>query len=397
MSNTSTPAKMNRLNRDELRSLSSAERRPSVSLYMPTHRAGKEIRQDPIRLKNLISEAAKQLAELTLEDEQIDTILDFATSLPKSETDGFWQQSSDGLALFQQDGFARAYRVPVRFDELVVVAERFHLKPLVNYLQGNGHFYVLAVSSNRVRLFEGGKHQLTEIDTEILPENLVDALNIDEYVSSLQFHSHTADGAGAAADANAIYHGHGAGSDADKKEELLKYFRKLDDAIDEFMGIESAPLVFAGVEYLFPIYQQANNYRSLVDQPVTGNHDDASADELHAQAWEIVEPQFTRQRDGAIEKYATLAARDQATDDVNKVVKAAREGRVETILLAEGVRRWGTVADDGTTTQTDENTAESEDLLDHAAVHALQSGGDVFLLDQSSMPTDSPAAAILRY
>ena len=216
-------------------------------------------------------------------------------------------------------------------------------------------------------LFEGGKHKLTEIDTDILPENLVDALNIDEYVSSLQFHSHTVDGASGAADANAIYHGHGAGSNADKKEELLKYFRKLDDAINQFMRVEAAPLVFAGVEYLFPIYQQANNYRSLVDQPVTGNHDDASADELHALAWKLVEPRFGKQRDKVLEKYGTLAAQDRATDDVEHAVKAAREGRVETILLAEGVRRWGTVADDGTTTQIDENSPEGENLLDHAA------------------------------
>lgn len=397
MNKISTAVKLSRFSRDELQALTSTDRRPSVSLYMPTHRAGKEIRQDPIRLKNLISQATDQLSALSMEETQIEKLLEFANALPQNEVDTFWQHGSDGLAVFLQEGFSRGYRLPISFDELVVVADRFHVKPLLPYLQGDGHFYLLAVSSKHVRLFEGGKHQLTEIDTDILPNNLVDALNIDEYVSSLQLHSHSTTRENGAADATAIFHGHGAGSDTDKKEELLKYFRILDDAINEFMDAESAPMVFAGVEYLFPIYQQANNYRNLVDEPLTGNHDDTSPDELHAKAWEIVGSRFASHQRKLLERFGLLASQGKASDDFEHVIEAAREGRIETLLVEKGERRWGVISEAGAITQTDANSAESEDILDYAAVHAIRTGSEVFLIEKSSMPTDSPVAALFRY
>ena len=48
--------------RSHLDELVAMDARPAVSLYLPTHVAGREIRQDPIRLKNLLSSAAERLA-----------------------------------------------------------------------------------------------------------------------------------------------------------------------------------------------------------------------------------------------------------------------------------------------------------------------------------------------
>ena len=54
----------------EIQTLNSAQGLPCVSIYLPTHEAGAEIRQDPIRLKNQLSEAEKQLSQF---DDSIDT------------------------------------------------------------------------------------------------------------------------------------------------------------------------------------------------------------------------------------------------------------------------------------------------------------------------------------
>jgi len=42
---------MSLLTTTDLKSLIRAHEKPCVSLYMPTHRKGREIEQDPIRLK----------------------------------------------------------------------------------------------------------------------------------------------------------------------------------------------------------------------------------------------------------------------------------------------------------------------------------------------------------
>jgi hypothetical protein len=48
---------MNTSKREDLMELISEQKGICVSIYMPTHRAGSETQQDPIRLKNLLKEA----------------------------------------------------------------------------------------------------------------------------------------------------------------------------------------------------------------------------------------------------------------------------------------------------------------------------------------------------
>jgi len=43
------------------------------------------------------------------------------------------------------------YRLPIEFQELVVVSDQFHLKPLLYLINNDGRFYLLALSQNDVR------------------------------------------------------------------------------------------------------------------------------------------------------------------------------------------------------------------------------------------------------
>ena len=90
----------------------------------------------------------------------------------------------------------------------------------------------------------------------------------------------------------ATFHGQGGGSDENEKNELLRYFRLVSDGLTEFLEEDGVPLVLAGVEYLLPIYKEANTYPNLMDTVITGNPDLLSADKLHKSAWDIVSPRF---------------------------------------------------------------------------------------------------------
>src|SRR6056297_1754384 len=64
-----------------------------VSLYLPTHRAGREIRQGPIRLKNLLREAAEQLEQAGMTGTEVSERLAPATALLEHGT--FWEHQKD--------------------------------------------------------------------------------------------------------------------------------------------------------------------------------------------------------------------------------------------------------------------------------------------------------------
>ena len=75
---------------------------------------------------------------------------------------------------------------------------------------------------------------------------------------------------------------------------------------------------------------------------------------------------------------------------------AADEGRVDTLFLTRGERRWGHVDSKRQVVHTVSDADDGEELLDFAATKTLSNRGDVYLLD--SLPDlESPVAATLRY
>lgn len=57
--------------RNDLDEPIACDKRPAVSIYMPPHPAGREVRQDAIRLRNLLNRAPKRLAEQVVDRTQL--------------------------------------------------------------------------------------------------------------------------------------------------------------------------------------------------------------------------------------------------------------------------------------------------------------------------------------
>ena len=113
-------------------------------LHGPTHKAGAEVQQNAIRLKNLLKEAEDRLVAGGRRAADVEKFLEPVQSLVKNNP--FWRQQSSGLALFLCPDFSRYYRLPVDFPPSVVLAERFNVKPLLPLFNTEGRFYVLALS-----------------------------------------------------------------------------------------------------------------------------------------------------------------------------------------------------------------------------------------------------------
>lgn len=385
---------MDILSRDDLKRLSKTGDSWHVSLFMPTHRAGPETQQDPIRLKNLLGQAEERLIEAGLRAPEARARLEPASKLIQ---DGlFWQRQSDGLAILLSSEIAHYFRLPLDFEELVIVAERFHLKPLLPLLSGDGRFFVLALSQEEARLLQGTRYRVAEVDLEGAPTSKAEALRFDDPERQLQFH--TASGpSGGKGSRPAMFHGQGAPSH-DQKDEILRYFQKLDTGIQGVLAGEEAPLVLAAVDYLLPLYREANTYPHLVEEGIEGNPENLSAEELRERAWAIVQPRFLEEREAAVQRFRQFADTDGASDQLSEIVPAAHHGRVETLFVALNLQQWGRF-DPATNEVRIQQDAEpgGQDLMDLAAVQTLLHGGNVYAVEQDQMPTDASLTALFRY
>jgi hypothetical protein len=362
---------------------------PAVSIYIPTHRAGPDTRENPIRFKNRLREAEEALQAQGLKGSEIEALLAPAQKLVDDYR--FWQHQRKGLAMFLAPDFERRYRLPIEVDELALVGGRFHLKPLLPLLSGDGRFYVLVVSLNEVRLLEGTRFSVSEVPLDEMPRSLAESMQFDV----LQGHFEARDVSPGAAGEQSAFHGHGPG-DEDEKVRILEFFQKVDNGVRELLAAETAPLVFVGVDYLFGLYKEANHYRYLLPEAVEGNYERERDEEVHAKAWEIVEPHFKEVQAAARERFAQRHGNGQASSDVREAVQAAAEARVETLFVALDAHQWGRY-DPQARTATLLDEQDGEDLLDFAAAQTLLHGGEVYAVPRDELPGGGKLAAIYRF
>jgi Bacterial archaeo-eukaryotic release factor family 3 len=375
--------------RTDLQRLALPRHGPCVSVFLPTHRAGREVEQVPIRLKNLLRQATDVLKTDGVRAPEIDRLLAPLRGLLVDRL--FWQYQSDGLALFSRPGWWRSLRVPLHLPELAVVADRFHISPLLPLPTGGGHFFVLALSKNQIRLLEGTRDRLEEVDLPGVPLGVRDALQGEEAQRQLQLS--VADRGGVAA--RGVFHGHG--SDADvQKERVLRYFRKVDRALREVLAGERAPMVLAAVEHLAPIWRQANTYPHLVDETLAGSPEGLDPHQLHARAWAVVEPLFLQAQREAAARCERLAGTDLTSQDPREIIRAAEDGRIETLFAARHPASPPGVSSTGSAPSSNGDRA-LRDVLELAAVTTIIKGGSVYVLPAGVVPGGGSAAAVFRY
>ncbi len=383
----------------ELEALAKEQAQWCISIYLPTHRKGVETQQDPVRLKELLKKAEARLVEEGIRAPDAQERLRPAAAL--LDMHDFWQFQSDGLAAFLSPNLFRYYRLQHRFDEVVVVNNRFFLKPLVPVLVGDGRFYILALSQSQVRLLRGTRDSVDEVyldDIPGLPQNIGEVTKEYEFGKDRNLHTFDSGEARQKWGRTAIFHGTG-GAEEDTKINIRRFFQQVNDGLHVILANQRAPMVLAGLEYLHPIFREANTYPYLLDEGIKRSTDDVKPGELHALAWKIVAPMFKAPAQQAIEAYKQLVGEHngRATNDLKQVLPAAFYGRVGTLLVDQTAHQWGKF--DPTTENLQmhpERERGDEDLVDLAAVQTLFNNGNVFTCAPNEAP-DHPVAAVLRY
>jgi hypothetical protein len=282
------------------------------------------------------------------------------------------------------------YQLPYYVEDILVVARRLHIKPLLPFFSEDGVFYILAISQNEVRLLRCTHYAAHDITPEGIPVNLADVLKYDEPEKQHQFHTAGPGGL-------IISHGHGISKDHDKVN-IFRYFRQVDQGLHAVLKGSSAPLVIAAVEYLHAIYREASTYDHLLDKGIKGNPDGVNEDLLRQQAWSIIQPYFQRSRIEAAERYQQASSKGLATDDIRRAALAAHDGRIDTLFVATDAQRWGHFDPEKRKVRLyATNRPSAEDLLDLVAVNTLMKGGTVYAGEIEQIPGEASLAALFRY
>jgi hypothetical protein len=388
---------MNTLSKSELKELMTYQNDPCLSIFLPTHRrAGLEMQQDPLRLKNLLHQAEAMLLARTIESTQVEALLKPIAALLTNQQ--IWKHPDEGLVVLRSSDLFRCSQLPFSLKERVMVSHHFYLKPLLPLLPSDRSFYILALSQNEVRLLQATLFGVKEIALpESVPTSLAEATKYDQPKKVLEYHSSASTATrGKGGRRPMIFHGQGAGL-ANEKQTILHYFQQIDRGLHEILHDETAPLVLAGVEFLLPIYREANTYPHLLPGGVLGNPEKVRDEILREQAWPIAEPSVLKEQQDALAQFQEYKDTDRTSSNVSAIVPAAWYGHIESLFVALDQEQWGTF--DPTTYTLDLHetaTPGDEDLLDLAARQTILHGGAVYALEQDHMPDKAWLAAVYR-
>lgn len=383
----------------DLQFLTGNHHEPCISLYMPAEVKGQETRQNPIRYKNLLDLVEEQLKEAGQDKTEIDAILEQARRLIHDHD--FWQTQRPGLAVFFNPDLFQTHRLPIAVEELAVVNDRFHIKPLMPLLYTDNEFYILALQKDRVALFQASQHTVEEIEVPGMPRTLEETQPSNE-AEEQTFHLPPAarpGSRGQSAGQGGVSSMHGMGPE-DEDREIMRFFREISTALDDFLRDSKAPLILACVPELAPMYRDANKYQHLAEEVIPGSPEGIRMEELRDRGWELLHPLFDSIRHENADRYKMLSGRndERAVKDLKEVVKAAPFGRVDVLFVDKNAKQWGVFDEKNVEVKLeDEQRPGAQDLLDFAAVQTLMNGGTVFAVDPEQLPDSGPVAAILRY
>ncbi|MFN8097993.1 MAG: hypothetical protein U0Q21_06865 [Dermatophilaceae bacterium] len=349
-----------------LRDLAATEG-PCVSVYLPTRRAQTDPDHDGLVLRGLLDRASTDLGGRGVRSRDVDALLAPARDLVADRR--FWTTQAEGLALIAAPDALHILRLPVAPEASVRVGDHPHLLPLIPIAAGDCAFHVLAFSPARVRLFRGTRSRLAELPLGSIPASIEDMERRHQREKELQ-HQHAPQGRTVA-----TFHGHG-GPDL-KGAALASYVKEVADGVRDQLGASATePLVLAAVAEHLPLFRATGTLPMLVDTPVPGSPDTLNPGDLLERAWPVVEAAVAKRHTDVIAKTERALAHGRGESRVAEVVRASREGRIDTLVIGPMV------------------SDVSADVLDDVVTSAVATGAELCLRTDVGAPG---LVAILRY
>jgi hypothetical protein len=343
---------------------------PAVSLIMPTHRRLPENKQDALRLKVLLDEAAKQLKQLKpdLPRGMTDEV---EASLRKAAGEIDLDHAAEGLVLYAAPGGEQhSFVLPrVNVSERVVIDTTFVTRYLVAARENTWRYWVLVMSEKPTRLWSGEGEQLTEVVDALFP---------------MTYELHEAGGEGSTPVAGG---------------DLAGFFRQVERAMEEVQKTDPRPIIVFGVpRYLSYLDELAiAPVKEQIIGSVQGSFYRATGPELSALVNPILAGEQANARQKAIEELSAARSERRFAGGLEEIWELAGQGRIARLLVEDG---YIAAARRNDTHLLPADSAEGEpvaDAVDDLIEQVLTTDGQVAFVPDGSLAEHQRIVAVLRY
>lgn len=362
----------------------------AVSIYMPSQTQGRETLQNPIMLKNLLGQARTQLSLRGLSGPEAEALL--APAVDLVEDYDFWQNQDVGLVLFLSDAGIQAHKLPIPVPERVVAAPGFHIAPLLPLQEKDAAFLVLTMTADAACVWQATRFSMTAINVADLPDSIESLDALPDYESSLQSHGFGRPNTGGQnMPKTQVY---GDSPEEWRKGRLVEFARRASVALAAYLARKPQCLVVVADAAIGGHVVNDDALSQQVAGFVEVNPATLDEEGLLGAAMAMMRPIHDRSRTDALDRFDAQRGRGDATAcaDAERVVTAAREGRVDQLFVSE--EATSAVSPD---LRGIEAGPVLPDPVDEAARWTLRNGGGVWVVAPHRLPDGVLMAATLRY
>ncbi|RYX83863.1 hypothetical protein EON83_13030 [bacterium] len=361
------------MNRSDLHQLQAMRDYPSLSIITPTHRTSPDNLQDPIRVKNLVTEATNQLHD-QFSKREVEPLLERLNTLV-GQID--WHHTLDGMALFVSKDFGGHFDLPFPVTERVVVDESFGTRELVFSMNRSPRYHVLVLSEHRTHLFEAVRDQLRE--------SRVGGFPLEHEGSE---------------EVRGLPGGHGVHEAGYRDESDRHFFHHIDAELSKMQEHDPLPVVVTGVTRSLALWDELSSNKASLAGTLGGSYEDTHAHELGQLVWPVMEEFMARDRAQILDELGEAIGAQKYAGGMDELWTLALEGRGATLLVEEDFHYMGEVRPNGMLMATTENPVGDEtlvDVVDDLIEMVLSKSGRVVFVDNGSLEANGGIALILRY
>jgi hypothetical protein len=385
------------LTADVLQELIKGDEPPCISFYQPTHRTHPHAQQDAIRYKNLLRKVEHSLREKYSRREVAPLLKPFQMLADDHQ---FWQHQRDGLAILASTVRLDVFRLQRPVKELVVVADSFHVKPLLRMLQSADRYQVLCLDLHKAKLFEGNRDALDEVDVGDMPATITAALG-DQLTESHQntgVYGKRAGRGHLAQGGTASFPGMGARTDEAEKDRE-RFFQHIDrEVLERFSRPSGLPLILVALAENQAEFRRVSNNPFLQPHGVAKHPDSLTLEQLRTDVWQVVEPKYLARLAQLIDHHRAAVARELGASELDDVAQAAAAMRIGLLMVeADRVIPGRFEPATGKVHPGRLDDPEVGDVIDDLAETVLRTGGEVVVVPAARMPTDTGMAATFRH
>jgi len=368
--------------------LAAEHRPPCISIYLASGVGTEVANQQLPRLRSLLRAAGPSLESSALSVRDAEALL--TSNWHAVEESQPPHPTAEGLAVFISRDFFGFSHLPGAVADCVVVGSEFFVRPLPSLLPADDRFFILTLSQKHVKLLEGSRRGLREQTLRATPESL--HKDLEGHFFERQYQMHTASSP-ASAQKGAVFHG----PSLRDKDRLIHFFRDVDKGVTEALKGQQAPLILAAVDYLVPIYREANTYPHLLDRAIVGSPDLLPPNKLYGSAWKIIEQELSKAAASAFSVYNQHMNTPLTSSNLRETLAAAHRGLVRFLFIPSTAERWGSLTPPETVHVHSAREPGDSELLNLAAILTLRHAGHVYAVPQAQLREGADIAAVFRY